>query len=656
MSYKHRIRRFGQALRRSRRVEIGNKLDLEPFSEAIHDGRIDSAVPKLDHTIFSSQQLLVWTGEIYRPLLEGQFRVIRLLSGDASDPIHCELEIYQLGTPKDPQKYGCPLYEAISYVWGNPKDTVEILIGPERQPLLVTRNLFELLNVFRYPDKARMMWADAVCINQADLDERGSQVAMMGAIYSTCERCDVWLGHENEPNFGHMPPVYGLDAEHWELATSAVHREAPTLDLQAAIELLHLRFDPSARNDHEKLEELMNKTAMITLIDILSRAWWFRLWTFQEAILPLKHGKAVRLCIGGQNLDFEWFLDLGKSHSEVCDLDEICSMFAHRSRAGTDLDTALMLVVLTPLACMLRLIRIFAEGNGYLHLDIATSRMCSDPRDAIYALIGLSDYPLFDGLPDYSISISHCYSRATKTRVNAAFGLNHLCWINPVLSTTSRPSWALDFQRGVDSSIDYDSFPYQSEDPIYAISSQAPPDVLPVRACFLSAVTKVLPACTWDCSPECSVRTLRDWHEEAPRLDALDRQLSEILTALDPEMDLISVETNGIIGSSRFLRLMSQFLLLMSESIEQRAAFIIAEGKRVGIAYDCVQPGDIIATLVGLEHQCVLRPEILGRVLESGYVTSEKSYLFLGACSTSEAFSYAYGKMNGKPWMDIDLV
>ena len=38
------------------------------------------------------------------------------------------------------------------------------------------------------------MWADAVCINQNDLDERSSQVSIMSKIYKDAKKCQIWLG------------------------------------------------------------------------------------------------------------------------------------------------------------------------------------------------------------------------------------------------------------------------------------------------------------------------------------------------------------------------------------------------------------------------------------------------------------------------------
>lgn len=47
-------------------------------------------------------------------------------------------------------------------------------------------------------DRSLQIWADAVCINQQDLDERSSQVGVMGDIYKAAKDCQIWLGTVNE--------------------------------------------------------------------------------------------------------------------------------------------------------------------------------------------------------------------------------------------------------------------------------------------------------------------------------------------------------------------------------------------------------------------------------------------------------------------------
>lgn len=90
-------------------------------------------------------------------------------------------------------------YEALSYTWGSSKDQVDISIathqnlGPLQarartrpgnwRHLAVTQNLSIALRHLRLKDKARVLWIDAICVNQRDLQERGCQVERMAYVY-----------------------------------------------------------------------------------------------------------------------------------------------------------------------------------------------------------------------------------------------------------------------------------------------------------------------------------------------------------------------------------------------------------------------------------------------------------------------------------------
>jgi hypothetical protein len=50
----------------------------------------------------------------------------------------------------------------------------------------------------RQASSPRVIWIDGVCINQADLDERGQQVAIMGDVYSRTKRNIIWLGDSDD--------------------------------------------------------------------------------------------------------------------------------------------------------------------------------------------------------------------------------------------------------------------------------------------------------------------------------------------------------------------------------------------------------------------------------------------------------------------------
>lgn len=83
-------------------------------------------------------------------------------------------------------------YEALSYVWGDA--SIKHPVSCDGQRLEITRNLKEALEQFRDEDHPRILWADAVCINQNDLEERASQVRLMWDVYALASHCLVYLG------------------------------------------------------------------------------------------------------------------------------------------------------------------------------------------------------------------------------------------------------------------------------------------------------------------------------------------------------------------------------------------------------------------------------------------------------------------------------
>ncbi|OTA86022.1 hypothetical protein M434DRAFT_51030, partial [Hypoxylon sp. CO27-5] len=94
-----------------------------------------------------------------------------------------------------------PSYEAISYVWGDPLDKVDITCNGKT--LAITAGLEVVLRHFRSPTEKKILWADAVCINQNDNDERGRQVRRMKDIYSKASQVLIWLGEEcDDSNIG----------------------------------------------------------------------------------------------------------------------------------------------------------------------------------------------------------------------------------------------------------------------------------------------------------------------------------------------------------------------------------------------------------------------------------------------------------------------
>jgi len=85
-----------------------------------------------------------------------------------------------------------PEYEALSYTWGNA--TSQSKMRMNGKIVSVTQNLANALSDIRSSDSSRILWVDALCIDQNDLKERNHQVRQMGRIYHNAKQVLVWLG------------------------------------------------------------------------------------------------------------------------------------------------------------------------------------------------------------------------------------------------------------------------------------------------------------------------------------------------------------------------------------------------------------------------------------------------------------------------------
>lgn len=116
-------------------------------------------------------------------------RLLRLLPHeDKNARIQCQLFDYSLQGPGERMH----LYDALSYVWGDSKNPRSIYIGKYELP--VTENLFAALLQLRNFSFERIIWVDAICINQKNVKEKEQQIQLMAKIYSQANRVLVWLG------------------------------------------------------------------------------------------------------------------------------------------------------------------------------------------------------------------------------------------------------------------------------------------------------------------------------------------------------------------------------------------------------------------------------------------------------------------------------
>ncbi|KAJ8130370.1 hypothetical protein O1611_g3262 [Lasiodiplodia mahajangana] len=178
----------------------------------------------------------------YLPLQRpGMIRLLRLTpQQDATARIECQLFDY----PLVELTHALHLYEALSYVWGSANGYYSISVNG--RVLSVTENLHTALLELRDRHIERVLWIDAICINQTDHPEKEEQIKLMAGIFSKASRVIVWLG----------PGVDGGD--------------------QALQDIRHAADDAST-------EPVTSTTAsQQAIIALLRRPWFERIWVLQE--------------------------------------------------------------------------------------------------------------------------------------------------------------------------------------------------------------------------------------------------------------------------------------------------------------------------------------------------------------------------------------
>ncbi|KAI0911727.1 heterokaryon incompatibility protein-domain-containing protein [Ustulina deusta] len=221
----------------------------------------------------------------YTPLNLGEpsFRLVRLFGG-VGQQLQCEL-VHASLAPGDVIDY-----EAVSYTWGvvtHGLYCIEILHEEEMKKLSIGYNLYRLLLSLRRPGEDRMLWIDAICINQDENDttERNHQVQQMSEIYRAAHRVVVWLG----------PSTHEMDLAMMrlhELQDSQKDGKSPADKKQVSV---WKGFQSSHIRDH-------NNPAFLGLQQIFDHPWFRRIWVLQEvgnARAALIHcgGKAVSSAI-----------------------------------------------------------------------------------------------------------------------------------------------------------------------------------------------------------------------------------------------------------------------------------------------------------------------------------------------------------------------
>jgi hypothetical protein len=120
--------------------------------------------------------------------------MLTLYPGERDAPLKGKLAFFDIDSPES--------YEPLSYVWGPPpsngKHQITISNKERDGSLQLTASLYGALKRLRYTDRERRLWADQICINQKDKEERSQQVQFMNRIYKNASHVLVWLGQDEK--------------------------------------------------------------------------------------------------------------------------------------------------------------------------------------------------------------------------------------------------------------------------------------------------------------------------------------------------------------------------------------------------------------------------------------------------------------------------
>lgn len=301
-------------------------------------------------------------------------RLLRLFQGRRyyNDELICG-ELFEAEIPHDRDD----TYEALSYTWGDPTRTKTITINDQK--VAVTTNLYDALLHLRDPEKDRILWVDALCINQQDAFERTHQVAKMSVIYQKAWAVVIWLGKTTRDIELLLEATKALDK---------IVRRRPRPSSNA--EHLKAWIDEGRRfiSDKRAINPDFYEIRQRALKELLSRFWFRRVWVVQEAA----YAKTAYIQCSWISVPTRVFCIM--PHLLETDMDA-------RSQA-------LLEVLPGPL-------RQSSWWNDTRDLGTVLQKFSScestDPRDQIFALLGLSSDCAKDGrvfLPKYELNTLEC--------------------------------------------------------------------------------------------------------------------------------------------------------------------------------------------------------------------------------------------------------
>ncbi|KAK8113054.1 hypothetical protein PG984_013580 [Apiospora sp. TS-2023a] len=299
----------------------------------------------------------------------------------------------------DRAPYQANEYDALSYAWGDPTKTHTIHVNGETTG--IGANLHTVLLRLRCRDAPRVVWVDAICIDQGNVKERNHQVHMMQRIYASASSVIVSLGDVT---------ANGLRA------------------LELAIRLFGPR-DSGAPNRLLGYPE----ADLQGISHLFMKPWWKRIWIVQEVVAA----RQIVVWCGPKVIPWDCLAHLCNEIRVQEFQPSPKAAFLHSSQYQnfSALDNFRKNRTM-PLSHLLQCTR------GY---------QATDPRDKLYALLGMASDVSYDELvPDYTQSVKSVYLNLVSFMVSRLHNLDVISSgrLSSQIGTT--PSWLPDWRVSQD--------------------------------------------------------------------------------------------------------------------------------------------------------------------------------------------------------------
>ncbi|ROW16484.1 hypothetical protein VPNG_02712 [Cytospora leucostoma] len=350
---------------------------------------------------------------VYPPISPDEIRCLVLEPGRGKEPLSCSLKVHRLADS--------PPYEAISYVWGDIDLCHEIKCNG--RPLSITTKLRNALRQCRLPDRARVLWADFICIDQLDLTEKSHQVASMSKIYGQATRVLICFGPDKTKGCA-------------QVACSWLKRFNQFFERT----LREVGSEWDAFPYVHDSDPIPSDPRWASVANLTDHPWFERGWVVHEVSLS----KAAVVCWGESRIDWLWVL-----RSVTWALRRSISVYRTFCMPQWDLYRMMYTSRYKDEAITLWPKDEFVVDSFIDALDTARSVGYTDDRDRIYSFLGL---PVSAEIRDV-VSINYANTK-TVSQVFQDFAccyldctrnlmlLHYTASTNKILSTNSDcPSW-----------------------------------------------------------------------------------------------------------------------------------------------------------------------------------------------------------------------